>query len=124
MTHHRRQSAGPPPLTPPHRKSGLPDLRTILRNPGKPGFRGEGNTSTLWHGCVPTSSKRALTRALPPPGPLLLAQGVAGLPDECRDAHLEHERGGIELPVVVGMRSGRLLRRRERVTEPGTVDVP
>jgi hypothetical protein len=44
MTHHRRQSAGPPPLTPPHRKSGLPDLRTVMRNPGRPGFRGEGNT--------------------------------------------------------------------------------
>ena len=27
--------------TSPQRKSGLPDLRTILRNPGKPGLRGE-----------------------------------------------------------------------------------
>jgi hypothetical protein len=37
------QQQPPPPLTPPHRKSGLPDLRTIIRNPGKPGLRGEGN---------------------------------------------------------------------------------
>src|SRR5215475_11068423 len=37
----------PPPLTPPQRKSGLPDLRTILRNPGKPGFRGEGNRPSV-----------------------------------------------------------------------------
>jgi hypothetical protein len=34
----------PPPPAPPHRKSGLPDLRTHARNPGKPGFRGEGST--------------------------------------------------------------------------------
>ena len=34
----------PPPPTPPHRKSGLPDLRTMMRNPGEPGFRGEGST--------------------------------------------------------------------------------
>ena len=27
-----------------HRKSGLPDLRNIVRNPGKPGFRGRGST--------------------------------------------------------------------------------
>src|SRR5262249_481570 len=30
-----------PIRTSPHRKSGLPDLRTILRNPGRPGMRGE-----------------------------------------------------------------------------------
>jgi hypothetical protein len=36
-----------PPLAPPHRKSGLPDLRTIRRDPGKPGARGEGNTPSL-----------------------------------------------------------------------------
>jgi predicted AAA+ superfamily ATPase len=28
-----------PALSAPHRKSGLPDLRTILRNPGRPGLR-------------------------------------------------------------------------------------
>src|SRR5712691_1196276 len=38
-----RAIAPPPPPTPPHRKSGLPDLRSIMRNPGKPGFRGEGS---------------------------------------------------------------------------------
>src|SRR5258708_11255185 len=27
----------------PHRKSGLPDLRTLTRNPGKPGLRGGGS---------------------------------------------------------------------------------
>ena len=37
----------PPPPTPPHRKSGLPDLRTHARNPGKPGFRGEGSTPSV-----------------------------------------------------------------------------
>jgi hypothetical protein len=30
-----------PPL--PQRKSGLPDLRSLMRNPGKPGFRGGGS---------------------------------------------------------------------------------
>ena len=34
-----------PPL--PHRKSGLPDLRTMMRNPGKPGFRGGGSRLSL-----------------------------------------------------------------------------
>jgi hypothetical protein len=34
--------APPPPPTPPRRKSGLPNLRTIIRNPGKPGLRGRG----------------------------------------------------------------------------------
>ncbi len=29
-------------VDPPRRKSGLPDLRTTIRNPGKPGLRGEG----------------------------------------------------------------------------------
>jgi len=31
------QPRSPRPL---RRKSGLPDLRTIMRNPGKPGFQG------------------------------------------------------------------------------------
>ena len=37
-----RATARLPPPTPPHRKSGLPDLGTIVRNPGGPGFRGGG----------------------------------------------------------------------------------
>src|SRR5262249_58194592 len=37
----------PPPPPPPRRKSGLPDLRIILRNPGKPGFRGGGSAGSL-----------------------------------------------------------------------------
>ena len=32
-----------------HRKSGLPDLRTILRNPGEPGLRGEGSAPSARH---------------------------------------------------------------------------
>jgi branched-chain amino acid transport system permease protein len=35
--------SGPPSPTPPHRKSGLPDLRTQMPNPGEPGFGGEGS---------------------------------------------------------------------------------
>src|SRR5215472_15771221 len=34
-----------PPLSPPHRKSGLPDLRIMVRNPGRPRFRGEENAA-------------------------------------------------------------------------------
>jgi hypothetical protein len=41
----------PPPLTPPQRKSGLPDLRSISRDPGKPGARGEGNTEPAANLC-------------------------------------------------------------------------
>src|SRR6266508_1813314 len=33
----------PPSLSLPRRKAGLPDLRNVVRNPGKPGFRGGGN---------------------------------------------------------------------------------
>ena len=36
-----RNGRDAPIPTSPHHKSGLPDLRTILRNPGKPGLRGE-----------------------------------------------------------------------------------
>jgi hypothetical protein len=36
------QISGPPTPDPSHRKSGLPDVRTMMRNPGRPGFRGEG----------------------------------------------------------------------------------
>ena len=44
-TWHFRSNAEPPPSpTLPQRKSGLPDLRSIRRNPGKPGFRGGGST--------------------------------------------------------------------------------
>src|SRR5436305_11910756 len=42
------QQLRPPPLTPPHPKSGLPDLRVVMRNSGKPEFRGEGNVLILW----------------------------------------------------------------------------
>src|SRR5262249_60037821 len=41
------EPAAPPPPPPPRRKSGLPDLRIILRNPGKPGFRGGGSAGSL-----------------------------------------------------------------------------
>src|SRR5436309_1881220 len=33
------QQLRPPPLTPPHPKSGLPDLRVVMRNSGKPRAR-------------------------------------------------------------------------------------
>lgn len=37
----------PPSLSLPHRKSGIPDLRIKMGNPGKPGLRGAGDdTST------------------------------------------------------------------------------
>src|SRR5271166_2703687 len=47
-----RRSAYAPPPTPalPHRKSGPLDLRTTLRNPGKPGLRGGGSTPSLGRG--------------------------------------------------------------------------
>ncbi len=38
-----KQRVPPPSPTFPHHKSGLPDLRSIVRNPGKPGFRGGGS---------------------------------------------------------------------------------
>jgi hypothetical protein len=38
---------GNPTPTPPQRKSGLPDLPTMIRNPGWPGLRGEGNNPEL-----------------------------------------------------------------------------
>ena len=37
------------PPTPPHHKSGLPDLCTQTRNPGRPGFRGEGSAPSTLH---------------------------------------------------------------------------
>src|SRR5438105_4185419 len=37
----------PPSLTLPQRKSGLPDLRKIKYNPGKPGLLGGGNGNSL-----------------------------------------------------------------------------
>jgi flagellar basal body P-ring formation protein FlgA len=37
----------PPSLTLPHRKSGLPDLRRIKYNPGKPGLLGGGNGGSI-----------------------------------------------------------------------------
>src|SRR5205814_705576 len=37
----------PPSLTLPQRKSGLPDLRKIKYNPGKPGLLGEGSGNSL-----------------------------------------------------------------------------
>jgi hypothetical protein len=36
-----------PPPTPPYRKSGLPDLRTIRRDPGEPGLRGQGERTEI-----------------------------------------------------------------------------
>src|SRR5215469_12439558 len=40
-------AASPPSPTLPQRKSGLPDLRTIRRDPGKPGARGGGSTPNV-----------------------------------------------------------------------------
>jgi hypothetical protein len=51
--------SGPPPPTPPHRKSGLPDLRTLMPNPGKPGFGGEGSTPSAKQDCDPNESETA-----------------------------------------------------------------
>ena len=45
----------PPSQTLPHRTSGLPDLRTILRNPGRPGLRWGGSTPVALHRCALTS---------------------------------------------------------------------
>jgi hypothetical protein len=39
-------TALPPSPTLPQRKSGLPDLRRMMRNPGRPGFRGGGGGET------------------------------------------------------------------------------
>jgi hypothetical protein len=39
--------APPPSPTLPRRKSGLPDLREISRDPGRPGARGGGSTPSL-----------------------------------------------------------------------------
>src|SRR6516165_9270673 len=41
----------PPATTLPHRKSGLPDLRNILRNPRRRGLRGGGSLPVVWLCC-------------------------------------------------------------------------
>jgi hypothetical protein len=55
-----------------HRKSGLPDLRTIVPNPGKPGFGGRGGPSMLRRYHSPTPS--TLYQAFLSPG----TRAVAG----------------------------------------------
>src|SRR5262249_35556706 len=47
------------------RKSGLPDLRAILRNPGKPGFRWR----SPWSDGLPPSPSSSSCRWLPRQGP-------------------------------------------------------
>src|SRR5216683_2511707 len=49
----------PPTPTLPHRKSGLPDLRKIKRNPGKPGLLGGGSRKS-----VPTLRSLLLATAM------------------------------------------------------------
>jgi NitT/TauT family transport system substrate-binding protein len=50
---HLAQQLRPPSPPLPHRKSGLPDLRKIIRDPGKPGARGGGSRPSprraLWN---------------------------------------------------------------------------
>ena len=56
------QSLPPPPsLSLPRRKSGLPDLRTTMRNPGKPGFRGGGNGVEMLRPAMPSADTRSAT---------------------------------------------------------------
>ena len=66
------QSGGKLGLLPPHapracpgrglflRKSGRPDLRTQTRNPGRPGFRGEGSAPSTLHRFASRRTGRAL----------------------------------------------------------------
>jgi hypothetical protein len=48
----------PPSLTLPQRKSGLPDLRMRMPNPGKPGFGGGGNSQNAGRGSAPAFAAR------------------------------------------------------------------
>ena len=62
----------PPSLTLPRRKSGTPDLRIKMRNPGKPGFRGGGNRGA---GAERQQEIFAANRAV---GRVALTVGVSG----------------------------------------------
>src|SRR6266851_5680371 len=55
------------PLSPtlPHRKSGLPDLRKIKRNPGKPGLLGGGSSDSMPRGVRSLLLATALLAAFP-----------------------------------------------------------
>src|SRR5216683_7567111 len=55
------------PLSPtlPHRKSGLPDLRKINRNPGKPGLLGGGSSDSMPRGVRSLLLATALLAAFP-----------------------------------------------------------
>src|SRR5436190_17771487 len=62
----------PPPLTPPHRKSGLPDLRNMVPHPGKPGLGGEGNRPSVWRSsalALVIGGRASRTSRDPPPQP-------------------------------------------------------
>jgi len=90
----------PPSLALPRRTSGLPDLRTMMRNSGKPEFRGGGN--------VPNSRRRRIFLA----GLFVVAVSVAVCGGAWWIASLypAPRTGAVEYSTVVLDREGRLLR--------------